>query len=219
MQRIILTALSLLLLLTLGLSLAQAEDPKTRGEAGDTLTPLKMGNTWVFAGDDDEGLITTDRVEGVVLFEGQPWHLLRTYEREKGQPVAADESLGIDLWLAHIDGHECDAFVEPADPEGEDTGLKLGDISKYFRYPATAGETYMPNKDDQTMVMTVVALNEKVKTKAGEFDCVVYKETSSEDPDFSFTSYVAPGVGIVKHVAVDDEGTYTSELISYTLVQ
>jgi hypothetical protein len=69
------------------------------------------------------------------------------------------------------------------------------------------------------MVMTVVALNEKVKTKAGEFDCVVYKETSSEDPDFSFTSYVAPGVGIVKHVAVDDEGTYTSELISYTLVQ
>ncbi|MBX2851099.1 MAG: hypothetical protein KTR15_05065 [Phycisphaeraceae bacterium] len=213
-----LAALSLLVILTLGLSIAHAEDPKTRGKAGDTLTPLAMGNTWVYASD-GEDLVTTDRIEGVVLFDGQPWHLLRSYEREKGQPVEANESLEMDLWLAHIDGHECDAFIEPADSEEESTGLKLGAVSTYYRYPATAGETYKPSKDDAVTVMTVVALNEKVKTKAGEFDCVVYKETSTEEPDFSFTSYVAPGIGIVKQITTDAEGTYTAELISYTLVE
>ena len=58
-----------------------------------------------------------------------------------------------------------------------------------------------------------------MKTKAGEFECVVYKETSTEDEGYSFTSYVAPGVGIVKNVTVDEDGDYSSELINYTLVE
>ena len=217
MQRAPLAALPLLFVLALRLPLAHADDPKTRGKAGDALTPMAMGNTWVYASA-DEDFVTTERIEGVVQFEGKPWYLLRSYEREKDQPTEANKSAGIEMWVAMIDGHECDAFTKPTDPDEELVGLKLGPSSRYYRYPATAGETYMPNKDDRTMVMTVVALNEQVKTKAGAFDCVVYKETNNEDPDFSFTSYVAPGVGIVKHTTTDAEGTYTAELIRYSLV-
>lgn len=210
---------ALVLTLTLALPLAVAEDaPKTRGKAGDALTPLAMGNTWVYEGEGDTH-ITTDRVEGVVLFNGKPWHLLRSYEREKDEPAEKNVDLGTDLWLAMIDGHECDAFVEPPQPDDESTGLKLGAVSQYFRYPATLGETYRPNKDDPTIVMTITALNEKVTTKAGEFDCVVYKETNAEDPTYTLTHYVAPGVGIVKTVTVEEGETYTSTLTSYTFVE
>lgn len=209
---------ALVVTFSLGLSLAHAKDPKTRGQAGDALTPLAMGNTWVYESDDDD-ILTTDRIEGHVLFDGRPWYVLRSYEREAGEPVGKDEDLNSDLWLAMIDGHECDAFTLTSE-EDEDFGvLKLDTVSQYYRYPATLGETYKPNADDPTMVMTVTALNEKVKTKAGEFECVVYKETSTEDAGYSFTSYVAPGVGIVKNVTVDEEGDYSNELISYTLVE
>ena len=210
--------LVLTITLALGLPLTQADEPQTRGEKGDILTPLVMGNAWVYESDGDE-LITTDRIEGVVLFDNKPWYLMRSYERQKNQPDSKNVSLHTDLWLARIDGHECDAFIETSQ-EDEDFGvMKLDTVSKYYRYPATLGETYKPNPDDQSIAMTVIALNEKVKTKAGAFDCIVYKETSTEDPDYIFTSYVAPGMGIVKTITTDAEGTYNSELISYTLVE
>ncbi|MFK7788905.1 MAG: hypothetical protein AB8C95_05335 [Phycisphaeraceae bacterium] len=210
-------ALAILILLTLGLSLANAEDPKpTRGEAGDILTPLTMGNTWVYEGDDDDPFITIDRIEGVVIFDGQPWHMLRSYERATDQPDAKDVPLGSELWIAMIDGHECDAFIET---DEETSVLKLSDMSKYFRYPATLGDTYQPNADDPTVVITVISLSEKITTKAGEFDCVVYKETSTEDTSYSLTSYIAPGVGIVKNITKEEQETFFSSLRSYTLVE
>lgn len=209
-----LAALTLIITLTLCFSLAHAEDPKTRGEKGDVLTPLAVGNAWVYANDEDD-ILTTDRIEKTHAFDEKTWYQLMTYEREKGQPKNADEAIEGDLWLAMIDGHECDAFSE----QDEDTDeLKLTDISRYYRYPATFGDTYKPYADDPIVVMTVIGLNEEVKTKAGTFDCVVYKETSTDDENYTYTSYVAPGIGIIKNITIDDDGTYSSELISYTLV-
>lgn len=218
MKQNIFPVLVLLITSALLLPQAHAEDPETRGEAGDLLTPLAMGNTWVYASE-EENTVTTERIEGVVLFDGRPWHLLRSYERPSDQPAEANESLGIELWLAHIDGHECDAFVEPIDPDDEIAELKLGPISKYFRYPATVGESYKPYSDDPTIVMTITGIHEKVKTKAGEFDCVVYTETSTEDEGYRNINWVAPGVGIVKTQSVEEGETYTSELISYSLAE
>ncbi|MEO0476417.1 MAG: hypothetical protein AAF085_10690, partial [Planctomycetota bacterium] len=203
MKQNIFPVLVLLITAALLLPQAHAEDPKTRGKAGDLLTPLAMGNTWVYASE-EENTVTTERIEGVVLFEGRPWHLLRSYERQADQPAEADESIGIELWLAQIDGHECDAFVEPIEPDDEFAELKLGPISKYFRYPATLGDSYKPNSDDTTIIMTITAINEKVKTKAGEFDCVVYTETSTEDEGYRNTNWVAPGVGIVKTQSIEE---------------
>lgn len=213
-----LTALALTLTLALGLSLTHADDAaQTRGEKGDVLTPLAMGNAWVYEGDEDE-LIATDRIEGVVLFDGQPWYLLRSYEHEKGQPENTAELVSDKFWITLKGGHEWDAWAELAG-EDEVDKLELTMISRYYRYPATLGESYKPNADDPSIVVTITALNEKVKTKAGEFECVVYKETSTDDEDYTFTSYIAPGVGIVKTITVDEEGTYHSELIRYTLVE
>ena len=174
-----------------------------------------MGNTWIYQGKDDD-LITTDRVEGVVLFDGKPWHLLRSYERAEDQPAEEDVNLNADMWLAHIDGHECDTFAE-MDPD--DVVLKLGEVTKYFRYPATLGDSYKPIAEDPSIVVTVTALHEKVTTRAGEFDCVVYKETSADDPNYSLTQYVAPGIGIVKTIAIEAGETSESTLTSYTIDQ
>ena len=204
--------LALLLVFSLALPLATAEDPKTRGEAGDALTPLAMGNTWVYGAEGDD-FITTDRIEGVVLFDGKPWHLLRSYERAADEPEANNSDLKTDLWIAMIDGVECDAFTE-MDEESET--IKLSEVTPYFRYPATLGESYKPIKEDPSIVVTITALHEKVTTKAGEFDCVVYKETSTDDPDYSISMYIAPGVGVVKTVSVEGDETFTSTLLSYT---
>lgn len=204
--------------LTLGLSLASAAQPQapTRGQAGDVLTPLAVGNTWVYEGEADDPVLTTDRIEGVVLFDGEPWHLLRSYERQRDQPDARNLPNGSELWLAMFDGQEHDALVQT---DEETAALSLTKISGYYRYPATLGQTYTPEAEDQTIVMTVTSLSEKIKTKAGEFDCVVYTETSTEDPDYSFTSYVAPGVGIVQLIINETGETYTSSLVSYTFVE
>lgn len=216
MRRLVFSAMTFAMTLVIGLSLANAENPQpTRGEAGDVLTPLAMGNTWVYEGADDDKLQTIDSIEGVVLFDGQPWHMLRSYERTRDEPAGKKIPLGSELWLAMIDGHECDAFVEADD---ETSVLKLTGISTYFRYPATLGDTYRPNADDQTIVVTVLALNEKVTTKAGQFHCIVYKETSTEDADYSLTTYIAPGVGIIKNITTEEGQTYLSQLVSYTLV-
>ncbi|MEM6506229.1 MAG: hypothetical protein AAGC44_15680 [Planctomycetota bacterium] len=218
-----LTMLSLLLILTLGLPHAQAEEPKTRGEDGDVLTPLTIGNTWVYE-DMDNSFITTDRIEGVVLFDGHPWHLLRSYEHEAGRPANTAELVSDNFWLTLKDGYEWDAWAElnggDDDEEFVAEELQLTSLSRYYRYPATLGETYKPNADDQTVVMTVTSLSEKITTKAGEFDCIVYKETSTEDEDYAFTSWVAPGVGIIKNAGTDEDGEpYGSALVSYTLVE
>lgn len=216
-----LAALSLLLVLTLGLSVAHADDPATRGKEGDVLTPMAMGNTWVYEGEEGDDYMTIDRIEGKVLFEGHAWYLLRSYDLEKGQPENTAELVSDNFWITLKDGHEWDAWAQYGEEDGEAEfavkQLELTARSKYYRYPATLGETYRPSADDPTIVMTVTALNEKVTTKAGEFECVVYKETNTEDEDFSYTSWVAPGVGIIKNTTTDADGTYHSYLASYKL--
>ncbi len=215
MKHAAMTALALALTLTLGLSFVRADEALSRGQAGDTLTPLALGNTWVYE-DADADLIHTERIEGVVTFDQTSWYMLRNYEREIGQPPAKNESIDLEYWLAFHDGYECDTIMHV---DEETQILKPGGINKAHRYPAKLGDQYHPYADDQDATVTVLALNEKVTTKAGVFDCIVYKETSTQDESFNFTTYIAPGVGVVKSTFIEEGQTYTSELISYTLVE
>lgn len=208
---------ALLFAFTLGLSPARAQDPETRGEQGDTLTPLAMGNTWVYSSEEGD-TVTTDRVEGVVMFDGRPWHLLRSYEHAEGQPADKGELVSDNFWLTFKDGHEWDAWAELS-VEDELETFKLTTLSKYYKYPVALGEIYKPQADDPALKITVSALNAKLKTPAGEFECVVYTQTNADEPGYRFTSWVAPGVGIVKNETVEDGETSVSELISYTLVE
>lgn len=190
------------------------EQAKTRGAVGDVLTPLAMGNSWVYASEDDE-IVAIDRVEGLVLFDGKPWYLLRSYEHEKGKPADTAELVLDNFWIAMIDGVECDTFLEY---DEEQDSLAPAEITKYFRYPATLGDTYKPTPEtDPSLTVTITAIHEKVTTKAGEFDCVVYKEISTEDPTYSNTTYIAPGIGIIKYIGTEGEESWSSELVSYTL--
>lgn len=215
-------SLTVALLVGLPLQHVAAQDKtKTMGKPGDILTPLAIGNTWVYENDED-GLIAYDRIEGLVLFDGHPWFLLRTYEHEAGQPAKDAQLVSDDLWLTHKDGHEWDASTEYPDLEEQDeamVSLKLSPADQYYRYPAALGDKYKPSEDMPTMQVQVIAINEKVKTKAGEFNCIVYKETDTDLPEYSFTSWVSPGVGLIKYKTIDEEGTYESELTSFTLVE
>jgi len=218
---LLIASFAAVLFLSLPLQHVAAQDKaKTMGKPGDILTPLAIGNAWVYENDDDD-LIATDRIEGLVLFDGHPWYLLRTYEHEAGQPANTAELIANDFWLTHKDGYECDAFAEQSDFEDEDAelfGLRLSPPAQYYRYPAALGDKYKPSEETPSMRMEVIAINEKVKTKAGEFNCIVYRETDTDVPGYSFTSWVCPGVGIVKNKNVDEDGTFTSELTSFSLV-
>lgn len=191
------------------------EQAKTRGAVGDVLTPLAMGNNWVYASEEDE-IVAVDRIEGVVLFEDQPWYLIRSYEHEKGKPADTADLVMDNFWIAMIDGVECDAFVQYKE---DSESLTLASVNKYYRYPATLGDTYKPAPEhDPSLTVTITALHKKVTTKAGEFKCVVYKEILADEPGYSMTTYIAPGVGIVKYEGSEEEESWSSELVSYNLV-
>lgn len=215
MKRKTLTALTLTMTLFFGLSLAHAQDEaQTRGEQGEILTPLAIGNTWVYK-EIEENLIVTDRIEGMVLFDARNWYLLRMSTQPADQPNAEPEPF-YEYWLTHLDGVEADASLE-IDEETE--SLKISYINAYFHYPATLGQSYNPDEEDDTWSVKVTALNEVVKTPAGEFTCVVYRETFDDDNTFIHTSYVAPGVGVVKYKTVDEEGTTTGVLQQVVLIE
>lgn len=214
MKHLALSTLALTITFAVGLSLVHAEDEaKTRGEKGDILTPLAIGNTWIYK-EIEEDLLVTDRIEGMVLFDARRWYLLRTSSKLVGQPNAEPEPI-YEYWLTHLDGVEADGSVE-VDEETEE--LKISYINRYFRYPAKLGEVYQPNDEDDTWSIKITALNEVVKTPAGEFKCIVYRELFTDDEVYSHTSYVAPGIGVVRYETVDEEGTTTGLLQQVVLV-
>ena len=183
-----------------------------------TLTPLAIGNTWVFENKDD-GIISTDRIEGMVLFNDKPWYLVRSTE-QSNKP--ADPDLPVEtifageLWLAHLGTVEADGFVEIDEKTGT---LKLSNITRYYQTDAAVGDTYQPNENDPGLKIEVLAIDERVKTKAGEFKCTVYRETHTDTPDDSFTTYVAPDIGIVRYTTTEGEESSSADLIKYTLVK
>ncbi len=218
MQRRLTATLAVLFTLALGLSLTRAQDQpepaQVMGKDGDTLTPLSLGNTWVYECKDNQ-TTTTDRIEGVLSFDDKPWYLMRMYERAMDEPDAKPEMIN-EYVLTHNKGVESDAGLEI----NEDTGqLQLAYINNYFRYPATLGETYQPDSDQPEVQVKVIEINKTIKTPAGEFTCVVYRETVVGEEGFSHTSYVCPGVGVVRYIDVFEDETLTSDLVKLTLVE
>lgn len=192
-----------------------APEPPAEAPPATGMTPLAIGNTWAYENKDD-GYISTDRVAGMVLFEGQPWYLVRTTERPIDPDAAEAESeFTSELWLAHLPGVEADGLVEM----NEETGtLKLTNITRYYRTRVAVGDQYQPG-DDPGHNIEVMALDETVKTKAGTFKCLVYRDTHTDEPGYSLTTYVAPGVGIVRYTTQQGDEKSSADLIQFTLIE
>ena len=222
MKRLAMIALPLLTL-SLCLSIARAQEENANPDAAQAqteekqatpFTPLAIGNTWVYENKDD-GIRSTDHVAGMVLFDDQPWYLVRTTEtpinpEDKAEPVVTE------LWLTHRDGVEADALVDI----DEDTfTLRLSSENHFLRHPVKVGDTYASSKDDPTVRVEVLAVDQEVKTPAGTFACTVYRETIEGIDDYSFTAYLAPGVGIVRFTTESDGVRSSTDLVSFTLVE
>ncbi len=221
MKRMAITALPLLTL-SLCLSIARAQEntepdaaPAQPEEKQATpFTPLAIGNTWVYENKDD-GIRSTDRVAGMVLFDGQPWYLVRTTETPL-DPEGDTEPVVTELWLTHREGVEADALV---DIDEDSFTLRLSSENHFLRHPVKVGDTYASSKDDPSVRVEVLAVDQEVKTPAGTFVCTVYRETIDDIEDYSFTAYLAPGVGIVRYTTESDGLRSSTDLVSFTLVE
>ena len=217
------TPLAVLLVLLLVLPAARAQDQaKTIGKPGDVLTPFAVGNQWVYANNKDE-LIDIDKIERSQAFDGTTWHEIVSYQREKDDQELEELDR---FWVTQTRegeavGQDADAVIDDHAEDrqpGNKAVKKLDGIILQFRYPATLGETYSPDKNDPGYRIEVIAIDEKIKNKAGEFTCVVYKETFKDQPGLTFTTYLAPGVGLVRMVEDDSGDKFILDLIEYKLV-
>ena len=212
-------AAALALLLTLPLSAtAQDAGPAQRIDRDDDApavpTPLAVGNSWTYNNSDSNSIIT-ETIEEVRTFDGQDWYRLHTIDRDpdaKGDQAVLYEG---DIWLAHLDGVEVDANGE-TNEQGQTVGVT--NISPMYLYPAEVGDTYEPYGDDEGIQIEVTSIDEVVRTDAGDFTCIVYRETDKEVPGHAYLTYISPGVGVVRIQSVDGDDVWTSDLVEYTLV-
>jgi hypothetical protein len=161
--------------------------------------PLETGNHWEFRITQQDSIITT-HVNDVIkdtLCNGEPWYVL-TYDNSV-RTICRNNSSG---WWFLYQGNPGSA-VEP---------------SLYYRYPASANETYMTL--DSTKV-TVISTSDVVTVPAGKFTCYRYHMVHYKE-NYECDEYLSPGTGLVWHV-VFAPGTGTTkiaevtELVSYRL--
>ena len=200
------------------LPLAHAQDDQQQAPADDkqafVLTPLAIGNTWVYENKAD-GVVITEQIAGVVLFDNKPWYLLRSAERPIDEPDAQPTYVW-ESWLAHLNGVDMLALAQIDEHTGT---LKLDEPSGDYRYPVAKGDTYRPIEKNRFTTMEVLDIDVTIKTRAGEFKCIAYLEHNADEEDVKITTYLAPGVGIVRISTQIDGETTNVDLIKYTLVE
>jgi len=203
------------LLICSHLSLATGHQASTTDEKSTSpLTPLAIGNTWVYENTAD-GVTITEQIAGVVYFDDQPWYLVRSAERPIDEPDAQPTFIW-ESWLAHVDGVDTLAFTEL----DENTAtLGLTDPSGDFRYPVAKGDTYRPIEKDASTTIRVVGVDVPIKTKAGEFKCIAYREINADEEGITITTYLAPGVGVVRIRFESGGQATTTDLIKFDLAK
>ncbi|MFN3165940.1 MAG: hypothetical protein ACE37H_02635 [Phycisphaeraceae bacterium] len=206
----------LLLLVASHLAPVSARDaPADEDQPKAPLTPLAIGNVWVYENADD-GVTVTETIAGVVYFDDQPWYLVRSAERPSDGADDAQPAFVWESWLAHVDGADTLALTE-LDP---DTGtLRLSEPSADFRYPVAKGDTYRPVEKDASRTVHVVGVDVPIKTKAGDFKCIAYREDHADEADVTITTYLAPGVGVVRIATEIDGEVSHADLIKFTRAQ
>jgi hypothetical protein len=185
------------------------------------LYPLAVGSVWMYS--DNEGPASIEFVAEAREHEGVTWYRLQ------GEPMGPSESEifePYDLWVTNRPDGQGDATAMdiPADWEDvrdreidtetvkEPRPFELTGIQTYLRYPVEKGETYRVNDGEQLMI--VLATDESVTVPAGTFECIVYKQIDPQELNYTYTCYVAVGVGIVKAETWQD-GRKTTESLSF----
>lgn len=199
------------LLICSHLSLATGQQaPATDEKPKSPLTPLAIGNTWVYENTAD-GVTITEQIAGVVYFDDQPWYLVRSAERPIDEPDSQPTFVW-ESWLGHVEGVDTLAF---AVLDENTATLKLTEPSGDFRFPVAKGDTYRPIEKDAFTTMQVAGVDVPIKTKAGDFKCIAYREHNADEEDVKITTYLAPGVGVVRTTTEVDGEVSHVDLIQF----
>jgi hypothetical protein len=173
------------------------------------LIPLKIGNTWNYSRTVYDSTGTVEYTENInssvekdTSIEGIKWY---GYSDVPAGIYFTNKSNG--YW----------AFVKA------NTGNFLNDTSLLvYKYPTKVGDIY----GDPETPREVISLDEKITVPAGEFKVIHLITTYIGSTNYlidSFETFIAPGVGIIKHMQIGKkyDGTkfvvYLDELESYTL--
>jgi hypothetical protein len=208
----------LMLVVRFGTSLAivlaaLAATLSAQSKSSEAVVPYSLGSEWTYQsisrdakGEVVERKVTTSKVVGLHLFDGDRWYCSNEDEFAVWSHISEQGEQGASVSL-----------------DEETQLLKKGSAYMFFKYPAKVGDQWDASDPDEadfkeTMKLIDVAL--KVKVPAGEFDCYLYE--LQEDDKVLMKFYVAPGIGIVKMEAMpqdEDTGIETKELTKYKLVK
>lgn len=92
----------------------------------------------------------------------------------------------------------------------------------FMKLPPTVGETWEPMSDDSTIVREVISITASVSVPAGNFsDCIHIRDTDTDEPEYSWDTYIADGVGPVLYEVFEEDSVFTMdtdiELTSYVV--
>ena len=164
-------------------------EPSGPAQTVENYFPCAVGSRWTYTWGDTTDIFTDSIAEAFTNA-----HNVQVYRWEMGMDDAT--------YSAYIDGQVAFFYVP------DDT---LGEI--VLKEPFEVGATWLYDPLDTSMVGRIEDTKASTSTHAGEFvNCVKVSFQSEGAEEFAF--YFAPGVGLVKRTAPDEEDM---ELYEYNL--
>ena len=179
-----LTKYSLILIV---LSWPGCKDNSLVDPAPNGLLPLSVNTYWTYYLEDLDS--KGDSLRSWTISEAIPFDSLIDGKKRYRYILGTDFALyGTSFFLTNEDDgvHE---YVRPMDTS-----------YLFYKYPGTVNEEFASFRD----TIKIIAINERVSTPAGTFNCIVYQQwtnyfNGNNPKNILLTTYVAPGIGKVKY--------------------
>ncbi len=177
---------SIIILLLLGMLLVLACSRfREYGGWGVFIKPLKVGNQWVGTVtkyDSTGAIVQTQRfAEKIVadtVIDGETWYLSRFYKGEDSSENRFFTNRNNGLWSRAV-SFDLQEILQP---------------ELCAKYTLAVGDTFRSLGDE---LVTITANDAHLKTRIGEFDCIVFRQAYPESSGYR-EDYYAGDIGLVK---------------------
>ena len=167
------------LIVSLTLLNYSCNENSTDSNSSDSLIPFKLNNSWEYShfiydtsGNVMGTFTATERIIKDTIISD-----IHFYKYDNSARHLTSKQDGI--WMYFI----------------SDTGV--GESSLYYKFPCKAGDIYNVTIGRPPAVASVLSTNDTVTVEAGTFNCILYR--FEFDIDHFSNTYIAPGIGIIKH--------------------
>lgn len=193
----LLTTLALIILLNCCCS---KEEPTSSPEPDiSALIPLEIGNVWQYVdtlfGQPPRVSAVTESVDVVQELYGQTWY--RTQQKAV--------SGGVTYSIEYLSCNRADGYYWLPLSNGDTVPRLL------WKYPAEIGDTFNFQFNARTIVKSTNAV---ITSPAGTFSCYLYAWEYAPGMLRSDSTWIAPGVGMVKYMSVDSTTITSVQLLT-----